>query len=68
MPSSKPSSVQITIFYRCPADESTSCEMDIGTLDPTINYGIYGAMDAFQMRPVYFNFTAIFQGKLLTVP
>ncbi|CAK0784006.1 hypothetical protein CVIRNUC_007209 [Coccomyxa viridis] len=47
---------------RCPADESTSCEMDIGLLDPTMNYGIYGAMDAFQMRPVYFNFTAIFQG------
>ena len=42
--------------------------MDIGLLDPTMNYGIYGAMDAFQMRPVYFNFTAIFQGKLLMVP
>lgn len=48
---------------RCAADESTSCEVDIDTLDPTIDYGIYGILDAFQMRPVYYNFTAIFQGK-----
>lgn len=49
---------------RCAADENTSCAVDIDTLDPTIDYGVYGLLDAFQMRPVYYNFTAIFQGEV----
>ena len=47
---------------RCAADESTSCEVDIDTLDPTLDYGIYGVLDVFQILPVYYNFTVIFQG------
>ena len=47
---------------RCAADEDTSCAVDIDTLDPTVDYGVFGMLDAYQMRPVYYNFTAIFQG------
>ena len=49
---------------RCAADENTSCAVDIDTLDPTVDYGLYGMLDAFQMRPVYYNFTAILQGEI----
>ena len=49
---------------RCAADENTSCAVDIDTLDPTLDYGMYGVLDAFQMRAVYYNFTAIFQGEV----
>lgn len=51
---------------RCIADENTSCVLSIDTLDPTENYGIYGALDAYQLRAVYYNFTAVFQGTHLS--